>query len=91
MKEGEVLRNHIDDTVFPFDAFEWSQLNETTVYLKIKAPYKLVIGTLEITAAGYIKPITSTDADAPNNSIYYSSTQNNLVYKDSGGVVNNLY
>ena len=32
-----------------------------------------------------------SDADAGNSSFYYSTTQNKPVYKDSGGVVNNLY
>jgi hypothetical protein len=36
-------------------------------------------------------PVTLADADAANNSIYYSSTQSKLVYKDSGGTVNDLY
>jgi len=49
------------------------------------------INGLEITKDGFIKPVTSADAAAPNNSIYYSSTQSKLVYKDSGGGVNNLY
>jgi hypothetical protein len=40
---------------------------------------------------GYFLPVSSTDAAAPNNSIYYSTTQTKLVYKDSGGVVHNLY
>jgi hypothetical protein len=44
-----------------------------------------------ITASGAITPATLTDAAAPNGSIYYSSTASKLVYKDSGGVVNNLY
>jgi len=34
---------------------------------------------------GYYQPISSTDADAPNNSVYYSTTQRALVYKDAGG------
>ena len=32
-----------------------------------------------------------TDAAASNNTVYYSSTASRLVYKDSAGVVNNLY
>jgi hypothetical protein len=44
-----------------------------------------------INADGYIAPKSSTDAAAPNNSIYYSTTQSKLVYKDSGGVSNALY
>jgi hypothetical protein len=31
------------------------------------------------------------DADAPTSTIYYSSTASKLVWKDAGGVVNNLY
>ena len=31
------------------------------------------------------------DSNAPNSSLYYSSTQNKLVFKDDGGVVNSLY
>jgi hypothetical protein len=33
----------------------------------------------------------SKDSKAPLNSIYYSSDQSKLVYKDGAGVVNNLY
>jgi hypothetical protein len=44
-----------------------------------------------ITSSGYFLPITSSDASAPNNSIYYSTDATKLVYKDSGGIVNNLY
>lgn len=40
---------------------------------------------------GYFLPVTSADADAPNNSIYYSTDSSKLVYKDSLGVVNDLY
>ena len=47
--------------------------------------------TTLINSSGFITPITSTDAAAPNNSIYYSSTKSKLVYKDSGGGINNLY
>lgn len=40
---------------------------------------------------GYFTPVSSADADAPNNSIYFSTDSSKLVYKDSGGVVNDLY
>jgi hypothetical protein len=40
---------------------------------------------------GFIKPNTHSDSDAPNSSLYFSSSQSKLVWKDSGGVVNNLY
>lgn len=39
----------------------------------------------------FFKPVNSADASAPVNSIYFSSTAGKLVYKDSGGTVNNLY
>ena len=41
--------------------------------------------------AQVLQPPTLADGAAPNNSIYYSSTQTKLVYKDAGGGVNNLY
>lgn len=40
---------------------------------------------------GTIAPVELADADAPNNSIYNSSTQSKLVYKDGAGNVNDLY
>jgi hypothetical protein len=51
----------------------------------------VIINTLEVRSDGTIKPISLADASAPNDSIYYSTTQSKLVYKDSGGTVNNLY
>ena len=39
---------------------------------------------------GFI-PASMADSSAVNNTIYYSTTANRLVYKDSSGVVNNLY
>lgn len=36
-------------------------------------------------------PQHMTDAAAANDTLYYSTTQNKLVYKDSGGTVNVLY
>jgi hypothetical protein len=40
---------------------------------------------------GFFKPVSSDDASAPNDSIYYSTTQSKLVYKDSGGTVHDLH
>lgn len=37
------------------------------------------------------QPPSFADADAPNNSIYYSTTASKLVYKDAGSTVHNLY
>jgi len=46
---------------------------------------------MTIDGKGYILPRASSDSAAPNNAIYYSATQSALVYKDSNGVVNDLY
>jgi hypothetical protein len=40
---------------------------------------------------GAIQPATLADSAAANNTIYYSSTQSKLVYKNSAGTVNVLY
>lgn len=37
------------------------------------------------------QPLTLADGAAANNTIYFSSDLNVLVYKDGGGVVNKLY
>lgn len=42
-------------------------------------------------ATGAWEPPSMADSSAPNNSVYYSTTASKLVYKDSGGTVNNLY
>lgn len=43
------------------------------------------------TFGGAIIPASLADAAAPNGSLYYSTDAGKLVFKDSGGVVNNLY
>lgn len=40
---------------------------------------------------GSISPVSIGDADAANNTIYYSTDAAKLVYKDAGGTVHNLY
>ena len=40
---------------------------------------------------GSFAPATLLDVDASNNSVYYSTDSGKLVYKDSGGTVNELY
>lgn len=40
---------------------------------------------------GAFKPASLADASAENSTVYYSTTANKLVFKDSGGTVNNLY
>lgn len=46
---------------------------------------------LSIATSGATTFQTIADASAPNNSVYYSSTQSKLVYKDAAGAVNALY
>ena len=50
-------------------------------------------GTLlsAIAKNGAFKPASLADSAAENNTVYYSTTQSKLVYKDSGGTVNVLY
>lgn len=48
-------------------------------------------GNLTLRNDGTIAPVSMADSSAANNSIYYSTTQSKLVYKDSSGTVNNLY
>jgi hypothetical protein len=40
---------------------------------------------------GFIIPAIYADADAPINTIYYSTDASKLAYKDAGGMVNALY
>ena len=40
---------------------------------------------------GTILPASLADASAVNESLYYSTTQSKLVYKDSGGTVRDLW
>lgn len=40
---------------------------------------------------GGMKPASMADSTATNDTVYYSTTASKLVYKDSGGTVNNLY
>jgi hypothetical protein len=47
--------------------------------------------TTSVTANGAIKLVALADADAPNGSLYYSTTASKPVWKDSGGVVTSLY
>lgn len=37
------------------------------------------------------QPLTMTDAEAENNTVYYSTTQSKLSYKDPSGSVHTLY
>jgi len=81
----------LSELVFNFDAFERSAPRDTTQYLKLSKGYQFEVGGLVFDKTGYVHPISSTDADAPVNTIYFSSTGSKLVYKDAAGVVHALY
>lgn len=50
------------------------------------------LGNIDLaTNSKFLLPASSADADAPNNSVYYSTDSSKLVYKDSGGTVHDLY
>lgn len=51
----------------------------------------LVIATTIIRADDTIAPVSLADASAANNSLYYSTDQSKLVYKDLSGTVHSLY
>lgn len=40
---------------------------------------------------GSLAVVSLADSDVGNNSLYFSTTQGKLVYKDNNGVINNLY
>jgi len=52
--------------------------------------YVAASGTI-INEIGFISPISSDDAAAPNNSIYFSTDQSAVSYKDSIGSIHVLY
>ena len=67
-----------------------AQIGGSSNYMKVDDDGNMTFtGTAKITAA--ITPLSQADASASNNSIYYSTTQSKLVYKDSGGSVHTLY
>jgi hypothetical protein len=45
----------------------------------------------DVTIRGSVGVGSIADGDAPNSTIYYSTTQSKLVYKNSAGTVNVLY
>ena len=50
-----------------------------------------VTNLCSVSKEGAFKPAAMADSAAPNNSMYFSTTANKLVYKDASGLVNNLY
>lgn len=72
----------------------WPQSGQTQPAIAVMVPGTGSSSTsyaMEIRPSGAIRPATITDSAAENNTLYYSSTTNKLVYKDSSGTVNNLY
>lgn len=61
----------------------------TANYLEIQDSGNNVL--TQIDSKGAWHPPSVADSAAQNNSIYYSTTANKLVYKDNGGGVNSLY
>jgi hypothetical protein len=51
----------------------------------------LVYGGATLRLDGSFAPASMSNSSAVNNSIYFSTDSNTLVYKDSGGVVHDLY
>ena len=62
----------------------------TVNYLNSTNGYNVRTATV-IDQYGFFKPVKSDDQGAPNNSIYYSTDQSALVYKDVNGSVQRLY
>lgn len=63
-----------------------SATNSTLLDLQVASSSKF-----SVHKTGAIIPVSLADSAAPNSSIYYSTDASKLVFKDSGGVVNNLY
>jgi hypothetical protein len=61
---------------------------DTTNAQKIEENFRHLEGKLNDEA---IAVASLADADAPNSTLYYSTTASKLVYKDSGGTVRQLW
>lgn len=57
---------------------------------KVSQPWILFFSLLAKDVAGW-QPPSLADADATENTIYYSTTGSKLTYKDSGGSTHALY
>lgn len=86
--QGEVEFGEI--TIFDTDVFFYGQTEFNSDVVLADGDFYAGSHAL-IDNHAYIHPVSSSDASAPNNSIYYSTTASKLVYKNSSGVVNNLY
>lgn len=79
------------DTFIHFNVDEMYFEAGDVIGLEITDTLATFYNNMSIRQDGTIAPVSMADASAPNNSIYYSTTQSKLVYKDASGVVNNLY
>ena len=87
------------DKEFKFDATsaKFYDLRATPIGLEYAAEYPDIltndrslpdVGTVNLLKQN---PVSYTNAAAPNNTIFYSTTDSKLSYKDPAGVVHNLY
>lgn len=81
----------------PRDVFVGRNITANSLIIKGSGSYLTEWQNLSGSGLSYIRtdgsqqPAHLADSVAVNDSIYYSTTQNKLCYKDSGGVVNTLY
>lgn len=59
---------------------------------RVAGDWLVSMGLVSTTDCCVYNPLVKTlaDADAPNNSIYYSTDQTALVYKDADGVISTI-
>lgn len=68
----------------------WTRTGQTERVLEVLSPGG-VVSLTGFGPSGAWHPAALSDAAAPNDSVYFSTTAGRLVYKTSAGVVNNLY
>jgi hypothetical protein len=61
-----------------FDLRELSRRLATTLNILLRSPI-------------YVRPISSSDADAPNGTIYFSTDSSKLAFRDNSGISHDLY
>jgi hypothetical protein len=75
-----------------FYAYDGNFSDDVTISDKLTLDnLSMVSGGFLIRTSGTIKPVFLADGSAENDSIYYSTTQSKVVYKDQTGVVHNFY
>jgi hypothetical protein len=79
------LNNNTAGDQTPTNVIRWSD-----VWLSEMSAWNLDTSSAA-DAAGAFKLVSMADASAPNSSLYYSTTQSKLVWKNASGVVNVLY